>query len=130
VSDGTTVAKNVEVPVRPSVPSGTAAFAPKPSASISDELQVLSALHQIGADLGDPIEVKRSDGRVLVGGVGVSADRQKQIHSMLDGLPNVSVNFANPAAVSSGAPATLAEAAASETHASAPVSKTHARLEQ
>src|SRR5271157_4374913 len=63
VRDGAAVARNVEVPVRPSVPSGTAAFAPKASASISDELQVLSALHKIGADLGDPIEVKRSGGR-------------------------------------------------------------------
>ena len=114
VSDGATVARNVEVPVRSSVPSGKAAFAPKLSASISDELQVLSALHQIGADLGDPIDVKRSGGRVLVSGVGVPAQRQKQIHDMLDSLPNVSVNFANPAAVSSEAPAVSDGAAVSD----------------
>lgn len=130
VSDGSTVARNVEVPVRPSVPSGTAAFAPKESASTSDELQVLSALHQIGADLGDPIEVKRSGDRVLVGGVGVPANRQKQIHDMLDGLPHVSVNFANPPAVSSGVPATSGEAAVSETPRPAPATKAQTRLEQ
>jgi hypothetical protein len=49
----------VETPVRPAEPSRPAAFAPGPSASISDELRVLSALHEIGADLGDPIEVQR-----------------------------------------------------------------------
>lgn len=130
VSDGVAVARNVEVPVRPSVPSGTVAFAPKTSASISDELQVLSALHQIGADLGDPIEVKRSGDRVLVSGVGVPAQRQQQIHSMLDALPHVSVNFANPAAVSSEAPATSAGAAASDSARSTPGSKVQTRLEQ
>jgi hypothetical protein len=130
VGDGTAVARNVEVPVRPSVPSGTAAFAPRASASISDELQVLSALHQIGADLGDPIEVKRSGGRVLVSGVGVPAQRQQQIHNMLDSLPNVSVYFANPAAVSSGAPATSEAAAAADSARSAPASRIQTRLEQ
>lgn len=128
VSDGATVARNVEVPVRSSVPSGKAAFAPKLPASISDELQVLSALHQIGADLGDPIDVKRSGGRVLVSGVGVPAQRQKQIHDMLDSLPNVSVNFANPAAVSSEAPAVSDGAAVSD--AGGAGSKLQSRLEQ
>ena len=128
VSDGAAVARNVEVPVRPSVPSGKAAFAPKLTASISDELQVLSALHQIGADLGDPIDVRRSGGRVVVSGVGVPAQRQKQIHDMLDSLPNVSVNFANPAAVSSEAPAVSDGAAVAD--AGAAGSKLQTRLEQ
>jgi anti-sigma factor RsiW len=131
VSDGTSAANNVEVPVRSSVPSGKAAFAPTVMASISDELQVLSALHQIGADLGDPIEVKRSGGRVLVSGVGVPAQHQKQLHDMLDSLPNVSVDFANPAAVSSGEPATTDAAAAAESTRSAPAgSRVQTTLEQ
>ena len=131
VSDGQTAARNVEVPVRSSVPSGTAAFAPSVTASISDELQVLSALHQIGADLGDPIEVKRTGGRVQVGGVGVPPQRQKQIHDMLDSLPNVSVDFANPAAVSSGEPATPdAPAADNSTRTAPPASRMQTRLEE
>ncbi len=130
VSGGEAVARNVEVPVRSSVPSGTAAFAPRATASISDELQVLSALHQIGADLGDPIEIKRSGGRVVVSGVGVPVQHQKQIHDMLDALPNVSVDFANPAAVSSGEPATSGAAAAADAPGGAPGSKNQARLVQ
>ena len=130
VGDGTPVARNVAVPVRPSVPSGKAAFTPRKMASISDELQVLSALHQIGADLGDPVQVRLSEGRVLVGGVGVPAQRQKQIHEMLDPLPNVSVDFANPAAVSSGVPASSDAAAAAEPTKAASGSKVQMRLEQ
>ncbi len=130
VSGGEAVARNVEVPVRSSVPSGTAAFAPRGTASISDELQVLSALHQIGADLGDPIEIKRSGGRVVVSGVGVPVQHQKQIHDMLDALPNVSVDFANPAAVSSGEPATSDAAAAADTPRDTPALKNQARLIQ
>jgi hypothetical protein len=130
VSGGQAAARDVEVPVRSSVPSGTAAFAPRHTASISDELQVLSALHQIGADLGDQIEVKRSEDRVLVSGVGVPSQRQKQIHDMLDALPNVSVDFANPAAVSSGVPATSDGAAAAENTKPSASSKVQNRLEQ
>jgi hypothetical protein len=80
--------------------------------------------------LGDQIDVKRSGGRVLVSGVGVPAQHQKQIHDMLDALPNVSVNFANPAAVSSEVPATSAGAAVADSAPETTISKTQARLEQ
>jgi len=70
---------------------------PRPSASISDELEVLAALHQIGADLGDPIQVTLADGRVAVEGAGVAPDRQRQIHALLDANPNVAVKFSEPA---------------------------------
>jgi hypothetical protein len=59
-------------------------------------LQVLAALHQIGADLGDPVEVSLSQGRVLVSGIGVPTSRQQLIHSKLDAMPNVAVEFAEP----------------------------------
>ena len=77
------------VPSRPAVPSGD-------SASISEELRVLSALHEIGADLGDPVEVHREAGRVLVGGVGVPAERRRKIQSVLSGIPNVAIQFSDP----------------------------------
>jgi hypothetical protein len=99
-SEGAPVADGrVEVPMRPVEPSRPAAAPPGPSASISDELQVLAALHQIGADLGDPVEVKRSEGRVVVGGTGVAAARQRDIREALAGKPNVAVEFSEPSAV-------------------------------
>jgi hypothetical protein len=67
----------MESPVRAAEPpSRPAAFTPGPSASISDELQVLSALSRIGADLGDPVVVALADGKVMVSGEGIAPKRQ------------------------------------------------------
>ncbi|MGP8245740.1 MAG: zf-HC2 domain-containing protein [Bryobacteraceae bacterium] len=96
-ADGFAVASHEEVPLRPAVPSRPAAITPGPSASISDELAVLAALHKIGADLGDPVQVTLADGKVAVEGAGVGAERQRQIHAMLDANPNVVVKFSDPA---------------------------------
>ncbi len=60
------------------------------------ELQVVAALHRAGADLGDPIEISRDGERILVAGTGVAPQRQNQIHSALQGLPNVALRFSNP----------------------------------
>lgn len=96
--DGRPVATNVEPPIGRAEPSRLARTPPGPTASISDELQVLAALHEIGADLGDPVEVKRSAGRILVSGVGIPPQRQKQIHALLDAMPHVDIQFSEPAA--------------------------------
>jgi anti-sigma factor RsiW len=88
----------LEVPARPAVPSRPAAIDPGLTASISDELKVLKALHGIGADLGDPLHVSLSQGRVLVAGVGVAPERQRQIQTALGPLPRVAVEFSDPMA--------------------------------
>jgi anti-sigma factor RsiW len=110
---GTNTAGLVEVPVRPVVPSRPAAVVPGASASISDQIGVLSELHQIGADLGDPVEVTLSDGKVMVGGVGVSPQVQRRIHEDLDSKPNVSVQFSEPQTLSAGRDAGTQDAASS-----------------
>ena len=69
---------------------------PAPAATVGDELQVLVALHKLGADLGDPIEVKRADGQVLVAGVGIEAQRRQQIEQALGARQNVVVRFSDP----------------------------------
>jgi len=97
--DGSPVAIPHEAPLRPVVPSRPAALTPRSSASISDELQVITILHRIGADLGDPVEVNLTDGKVLVSGAGVSPERQRQLHELLDGNPNVNVRFSQPEAM-------------------------------
>jgi anti-sigma factor RsiW len=108
---GTNTAEHVEDPVRPVVPSRPAAVVPGASASISDQLEVLSTLHQIGADLGDPVEVTLSGGKVMVGGVGVSPRIQQRIHEELDSKPNVSVQFSEPQAVTAQVPGAQGTAA-------------------
>lgn len=66
-------------------------------ATIGDELHVLAALHQAGADLGDPIEVSRSGGEILVAGLGISPQRQREIHDALSSQKRVVVRFSDAA---------------------------------
>jgi anti-sigma factor RsiW len=83
-----------EAPVRAAEPpSRPAAFAPGSSASISDELQVLSALSEIGADLGDPVEVNLTGGKVVVSGADVPPRRQDLIRAKLANRPYVELDF-------------------------------------
>ncbi len=79
----------------PPAPPAPVAVAPS-SATLADELQVLAALHQVGADLGDPVEVTRTGGRILVSGVGVAPERRRRIQDALGGLANVVVRFSDP----------------------------------
>jgi hypothetical protein len=121
--DGTNVAGHVEDPVRPVVPSRPAAVVPGASASISDQLAVLSELHQIGADLGDPVEVTLSGGKVIVGGVGVSPRVQRLIHADMDSKPNVSVQFSEPQVLAAD------RAPGTQSAASVPAGTAQTRLE-
>jgi hypothetical protein len=89
------VASTVEVPARTAEPpSRLTAFAPVSSASVSDEIQVLSKLSEIEADLGDPIDVSLGDGKVkVIGDESIAPRRQEQIRAKLAGSPNVEVQF-------------------------------------
>ena len=101
---------HVEAPVRAAEPpSRPAAFAPEASASISDELQVLSALSGIGADLGEGElqDVTLAEGKVVVTGPGsIPPQRQNEIRASLAALPHVKVEFTSLSPVS--VPATAA----------------------
>jgi Putative zinc-finger len=78
----------------PPVPSPRVAQGP--DESVNEELQVAAALHQIHADLGDPLEIHREGGDVVVTGLGIGAQRQQEIHNALDRLPHVVVRFSDP----------------------------------
>ena len=81
----------------PSIPAASA----QPSlASIADELRVLSALHRLGADLGDPIEIVRTGSQVEVKGFGIDSRRRGQIEQALQAMPAVSLRFVDEAAPS------------------------------
>jgi hypothetical protein len=82
-SEGTAPEASVPVPVA--------------SATVADELHVLAALHQAGADLGDPIEVSRTGGKILVSGVGIPTQRQQQIHDLLGSDAQVVIRFSDAA---------------------------------
>jgi hypothetical protein len=104
-TSGPTADTAVGRPERRAEPSRHAVAPPGSQASISDELTVIAALHEIGADLGDPVEVSRSGESVRVSGVGLAPERQQAIHKQLDGLPRVTIDFTNPEVSAGSSPA-------------------------
>jgi hypothetical protein len=90
-------------PARPSV-SQPPLVAQPDLATPGEELAVLAVLHHIGADLGDPIEVTRTGGEILVTGTGIGLDRQQKIREELRTMPRVTVRFSSESAAESLAP--------------------------
>jgi hypothetical protein len=66
-------------------------------AGVGEELRAVAALHGLGADLGDPLEITSSDGRIRVTGSGIPPERQRQIRGALDNLAQVDVRFTDAA---------------------------------
>ena len=69
------------------------------SVSAADELRVIEALHRIRADLGEPIEVRRTERAVEVTVLGAREQREREIRTALDGIANVALRFEQPQAV-------------------------------
>jgi len=65
-------------------------------ATPAEELQVFALLRQLGADLGEPVDVSREAGQVVVRGVGVTPSLGQRIEQELAALPDVSVQFTEP----------------------------------
>ena len=95
-------------PANTSVPSNetsNAAITSAPEASAADELQVIAALHDVGADLGDPVDVSRSGSEVVVTGTGLAPGRQQEIRNALGSKAHVVVRFSDsPPATAPGQP--------------------------
>lgn len=70
----------------------------KPTDPVSLELRVFAALHGIGADLGDPIEIQRRDDRVEVIATGLTNLRRQQVAKVLAPLEAVELRFDDPPA--------------------------------
>ena len=81
-----------ESPVLPEPASSPIPAAPR-QVGPSDELHVLAALHRIGADLGEPVEVRREGSAVVVKGIGLAPARQEQVRAAVSGIPSVEVQF-------------------------------------
>ena len=96
VSEVTGEAEPAEAP-RPAAPTPEgeppSARRASPVAGPAEELRVIAALHDIGADLGDPIDVKRDDEGIVVAGIGLNDSRQEQIRTALAGIPGVRIAF-------------------------------------
>ncbi|MBM3793737.1 MAG: zf-HC2 domain-containing protein [Acidobacteria bacterium] len=78
---------------------------PASAATIADELRVLEALHRMGADLGDPVEVVRHGAHVTARGFGPDPRRQTQIElAARQAAPNARVQFAAEGSVAEPPP--------------------------
>lgn len=62
------------------------------NASASDELQVFLRLRRMGADLGEPVEIQRTDRQVIVRAAALDPSRQQELKNALADLPRVSVD--------------------------------------
>jgi hypothetical protein len=72
---------------------------------LNTEVRVFAALHRLGADLGEPVEVARgADGKTVVSGAGVAPARQAEIREALAAEPEVSIRFSDPAGAPGAAP--------------------------
>jgi len=91
------------LPARPPAPTPLSEALPG-LATPGEELAVLAALHRIGADLGEPIEVTCTGGEILVVGTEIGLDRQQAIREELHSLPRVTVRFSAESAVQSPVP--------------------------
>jgi hypothetical protein len=65
------------------------------AATPEEELRVFAALAAIGADAGDPIDVRLDTqrGSSLVTGVGLSSARRKEVENAVSGIAKVTVEF-------------------------------------
>jgi hypothetical protein len=81
-------------PRPPEVPPPSAGIvAPRP-ATAAEEVEVFAALHRLGADLGEPVEVTRDEQGVHVTGYGLGGPRKQELEAALGALPGVSLSFA------------------------------------
>ncbi|MBY0502681.1 MAG: hypothetical protein K2X03_02145 [Bryobacteraceae bacterium] len=62
----------------------------------ADELHVLAALHRIGADVNDSLNIRRENSRIVVSGIGIKAERQAEIAAAMGGLAHVNAEFLKP----------------------------------
>lgn len=77
----------------PPEPSRTAPPAPPGVPTPGGELRVIAALHAIGADLGEPIDVERGAGAIEVRVTGLGQHRRDQIRTALSGIPFVQLRL-------------------------------------
>jgi hypothetical protein len=120
------------MPRQPGMPPDRAEPPAEPmnAAGVAEELQVVAALHQVGADLGDPVEIARQSGQILVSGTGIPPQHQKQIHEALDSMPGVVVRFQEPGGAPSGPEGTPPETPAVRDSAGSAPPPFQARLEE
>lgn len=98
-------------PPAPTAPPKAAPPAPRAvveavqTASADDELKAIAAVHDLGADLGEPVTVIRERERIVVHAAGLAPDRAAQLRAALENLPRVSFELTAPSSTQGAASA-------------------------
>jgi hypothetical protein len=66
------------------------------TAGPSEEVRLVAALHGIGADLGEPIEISRQASNLVVIAMGLTRARREELLKAVGKLPGVQVRFDEP----------------------------------
>ncbi|MBV8896147.1 MAG: zf-HC2 domain-containing protein [Acidobacteriaceae bacterium] len=84
-----------ESPAAPAAPSQNPTPLRESAVTPADELRVMAALNEIGADVNDPLTVQTDATKrhVIVTGVGIQPSRQNEIRRKLLALPRTLVTF-------------------------------------
>jgi hypothetical protein len=112
-----------EIPAPPQAPEAAPApihspqqrlvLRPTVPPTAGDEVNVIAALHSIGADLGEPIEIERNSAIIVVRVSGLDENRREQIGKALSGLSYAVLEF-EPAGTNESKPAAAAKPTASD----------------
>lgn len=92
-SEGTAERTSDQAHQAPDERTPTVPVASQGTVGPAEELRVLVALHKLDADLGELFEVTRTANEVLVTGIGVEPERQRQVQMVLGTLPQVATRF-------------------------------------
>lgn len=97
------------VPETEPTPRPARPAAPTPPAPDLDELEmeIQYSLHRIGADLSEPIEMRKQGGRIVIAASGVSPERKQQLAEMFGNKVEVRLELAAPAPTANGTPPTV-----------------------
>jgi hypothetical protein len=78
--------------------------APQAFSASHRDVQVFAALHKIGADLGEPVEMREDGSRLLITGAGLSALQKQELRTSLSGISGVELRFEDANAKAAVAP--------------------------
>jgi hypothetical protein len=86
---------------RPELPTIPDRLDPDSNAITHEELAIVGQLHQLRADLGEPIDLKRTaDHRIAFTASGLSPERTQEIRQALSGFPDLTIHLVVPHPVS------------------------------
>lgn len=81
-------------PIVPATPASVVSSSPSAAELAAAEMEARSALHDVGADLGEPIEIVRTpSGEVEVRGLAETAERKQELLTALQDIPLVTVTI-------------------------------------